>query len=50
RSHPCTLCESSFFRKQDLDRHGAVHGLGVSLACSRGCGRVFTRRDALGRH
>ncbi|XP_054743942.1 endothelial zinc finger protein induced by tumor necrosis factor alpha [Anastrepha obliqua] len=51
-SHPrnftCTICQKSFTRERDLQRHQALH-LDTLFTCKQ-CGIGFNRREKLARH
>lgn len=50
-SFPCTDCQSTFRRLPDLRRHyKSVHMADKQFMCPHGCGKAFSRRDALKRH
>ena len=48
RPFACCVCGRAFGRLHDQRRHEALHFASKSLAC--GCGRRFTRADAMTRH
>ncbi|OBZ74825.1 Transcriptional factor SWI5 [Grifola frondosa] len=48
RPYRCTLCPASFVRNHDLKRHAKLHDT-KAWRCA-GCGKVFSRRDAIKRH
>ncbi|KAF7336382.1 hypothetical protein MVEN_02186800 [Mycena venus] len=50
REFPCDLCPLSFDRHHDLKRHIETHSGEKPYLCDRGCGKAFTRKDALKRH
>ncbi|KAJ7909630.1 hypothetical protein B0H13DRAFT_2330218 [Mycena leptocephala] len=50
REFPCDLCPLSFDRQHDLKRHIETHSGEKPYLCDRGCGKAFTRKDALKRH
>ncbi|KAJ7238820.1 hypothetical protein B0H12DRAFT_86800 [Mycena haematopus] len=50
REFPCNLCPLSFDRQHDLKRHIETHSGEKPYLCDRGCGKAFTRKDALKRH
>ncbi|KAJ6514219.1 hypothetical protein C8R47DRAFT_567765 [Mycena vitilis] len=50
REFPCDLCPLSFDRQHDLKRHIESHSGEKPYLCDRGCGKAFTRKDALKRH
>ncbi|KAJ7813069.1 hypothetical protein B0H14DRAFT_1449242 [Mycena olivaceomarginata] len=50
REFPCDLCPLSFDRQHDLKRHIETHSGDKPYLCDRGCGKAFTRKDALKRH
>ncbi|CCG81292.1 Metallothionein expression activator [Taphrina deformans PYCC 5710] len=48
RPFRCTFCAAGFVRRHDLVRHSRIHGTGKDFVC--GCGKGFSRMDALNRH
>jgi len=50
RSFSCDLCSLSFNRQHDLKRHRETHTGKKPYLCNGGCGKTFTRKDALKRH
>ncbi|KAJ7136689.1 hypothetical protein C8R44DRAFT_868812 [Mycena epipterygia] len=50
REFPCDFCPLSFDRQHDLKRHIETHSGEKPYLCDRGCGKAFTRKDALKRH
>uniref|UniRef100_A0A8H7Y797 C2H2-type domain-containing protein n=1 Tax=Psilocybe cubensis TaxID=181762 RepID=A0A8H7Y797_PSICU len=50
RPFPCDLCALSFNRQHDLKRHRETHNGEKPYLCNGGCGKTFTRKDALKRH
>ncbi|KAI8607441.1 hypothetical protein BC830DRAFT_1158802 [Chytriomyces sp. MP71] len=47
----CSTCGATAFRKQDMERHETVHGGVRAHICPvDGCGKSFTRKDAMARH
>lgn len=48
-SFRCTICRSSFTRKEHLQRHERSHNRERPFACSM-CGKQFGRKDLLTRH
>ncbi|CAK5274884.1 unnamed protein product [Mycena citricolor] len=50
REFACHLCALSFDRNHDLKRHIETHSGERPFVCERGCGKSFTRKDALKRH
>lgn len=46
----CTVCLQSFARRYNLVRHRQTHTKRERFACQGGCGKTFTRKDALQRH
>ncbi|KAJ7635125.1 hypothetical protein FB45DRAFT_830731 [Roridomyces roridus] len=50
RPFPCEHCPLSFDRQHDLKRHIDTHSGEKPFLCDRGCGKAFTRKDALKRH
>lgn len=50
RPFPCDMCALSFNRQHDLKRHKETHTGERPFLCNGGCGKTFTRKDALKRH
>ncbi|KAJ7185226.1 hypothetical protein C8R46DRAFT_837092, partial [Mycena filopes] len=50
REFACEFCPLSFDRQHDLKRHVDTHSGEKPYLCDRGCGKAFTRKDALKRH
>lgn len=48
RPFRCNVCAAGFVRRHDLVRHSRIHGTGKDFIC--GCGKGFSRMDALNRH
>lgn len=48
RSYQCTICSVNFVRSHDLKRHAKLHEK-TTWRCT-GCGKSFSRRDAITRH
>jgi len=48
KPYQCPTCASSFHRTHDLERHLIVHERKKRHSC--GCGRAYSRKDALVRH
>ncbi|CDO77334.1 hypothetical protein BN946_scf184775.g25 [Trametes cinnabarina] len=50
RPFACDMCALSFNRQHDLKRHRDTHTGEKPFFCTGGCGKTFTRKDALKRH
>ena len=50
RPFACDLCSLSFNHQHDLKRHRETHTGEKPFLCNGGCGKSFTRKDALKRH
>ncbi|TFY69617.1 hypothetical protein EVG20_g3073 [Dentipellis fragilis] len=50
RPFACDMCALSFNRQHDLKRHKETHSGEKPFLCNGGCGKTFTRKDALKRH
>lgn len=50
RAFGCDMCSLSFHRQHDLKRHEKTHSGSKPYTCNGGCGKTFTRKDALKRH
>ncbi|KAF9051121.1 hypothetical protein BDZ89DRAFT_1056991 [Hymenopellis radicata] len=50
RAFTCDTCPLSFHRQHDLKRHEKTHSGSKPYTCNGGCGKTFTRKDALKRH
>ncbi|KIY74384.1 hypothetical protein CYLTODRAFT_406012 [Cylindrobasidium torrendii FP15055 ss-10] len=50
RAFTCEVCPLSFHRQHDLKRHEKTHSGSKPYNCNGGCGKTFTRKDALKRH
>lgn len=49
KNFTCTLCNLSYYKKKELDRHIASAHTDVRFNCSK-CSKTFTRKDKLLRH
>ena len=49
RPFACDMCALSFNRQHDLKRHRDTHTGEKPFFCNGGCGKTFTRKDALKR-
>lgn len=49
KPHVCPLCNKSFLRKRELDRHIAIHTGMKPFKCTN-CDKRFGRKDKLVRH
>ncbi|KAJ7091151.1 hypothetical protein C8R44DRAFT_647447 [Mycena epipterygia] len=47
RPFSCDMCALSFNRQHDLKRHRETHTGEKPYLCNGGCGKTFTRKDAL---
>lgn len=49
KNFTCTLCNLSYFKKKELDRHIASQHTDIRYNCSK-CSKSFARKDKLARH
>lgn len=49
KNFTCTLCNLSYYKKKELDRHISSHHTDIRFNCAK-CPKTFTRKDKLLRH
>ncbi|KAF7311519.1 hypothetical protein MKEN_01054200 [Mycena kentingensis (nom. inval.)] len=50
REFTCEFCPLAFDRNYDLKRHTETHSGEKPYVCDQGCGKAFSRKDAVKRH